>query len=168
MFLAIKLPLLPAETMKIIQNFIRTSFKTVIFLTAALSILTSCGSKYGGLQRSHAVNQVFQDYDLLPDHNYYYYGWESTPHAIAGIHSDYVLQAPAWNPVAPTREQMQSWISKMNAVYGDLPYGAFILGPKNTKLGIWFSSLRYAKIEMDEKNQIIALSPQFIYEVGGK
>jgi hypothetical protein len=140
----------------------------MFFLAMASILLTGCGTKYGSLQRSHAVNHVFQDYDLLPDHHYYYFGHKSTPHAIAGIHSDYILTSPAWNPVSPTAEQMRTWISRMNAVYGDAPYGAFILGPNKSKLGIWFSSLRYAKIELGENNEIIALSPQFIYEVGGR
>jgi hypothetical protein len=143
-------------------------FKTLFSFVLALILLTGCGSTYGKLKRSHAVNQVFQDYDLLPDHHYYYYGRESTPQVIAGIRTDFVLESSAWSPVAPSRETMRSWILRMNAVHGNAPYGAFILGPKKNKLGIWYSSIRWAKVEIGEKNQIIALSPQFIYKPGGK
>jgi len=124
--------------------------------------------KYGKLKRDRDVNQIFQTYQILPDHKYYTTGREKIPYAIIGVQADYVLRPGLWREIDLTTQLLRSWISQMNNIYGYPPYGSVILDNNGNRIGIWFSSKQWTTVIIEEKNEIAILAPEAPGFRGGK
>ena len=78
----------------------RIRFQKIIIhwcLTAGLvlisiGIIAGCTSKYGRIQRNTEVTELFETQQILPDHTYYYNGFEAIPYVIVGIDNQYTLR----------------------------------------------------------------------------
>ena len=123
-------------------------------------MLVGCTQKFGGLKRSKEVTDNFETNQILPDHRYYYNGFEAVPYAIVGIHNDYVLRSSAWKKINLTPEILNKLLVRMQAAYTPLPQGAWIIGPDEQRLGIWYSSERFAAVKLIQENHIKLAPPE--------
>ncbi|MDX1709261.1 MAG: hypothetical protein R3274_11715 [Desulfobacterales bacterium] len=125
-----------------------------------VGLLCSCGSSnYGKLQSSHDITRLFESAQVLPDHVYYYSGLEGVPDAIIGIHANYTLREKRWSQVDFTHERLQKWTFRMRYVHLVSPQGAWILGPRGDRLGIWFSAQRQTPVRLDRSNRLVVIPP---------
>lgn len=124
--------------------------------------------KYGKLERSKEITKIFETYQILPDHKYYYSGWGPVPYAIIAIDSQYKLRKGLWNPVEATVPMLRKWVREMDMIYGYAPYGSRILDHKGRQLGVWYSSKQWTTIIIEEKNEIAVLAPEAPGFRGGK
>ena len=123
-------------------------------------MLAGCAGKYGSLKRSNEVTDIFETNQILPNHRYYYNGFEAMPYGIVGIHNDYVLSSSAWKKMNLTPEILNKLTFRMQAVYSPLPQGAWIIGPDEQRLGIWYSSERFTAVRLIQENQIKLAPPE--------
>jgi len=138
-----------------------TKIVTVVMLcSVGMTMLTGCASNYGGLKGSDEITEIFETNQILPDHRYYYNGFEAVPYAIVGIHNDYVLTSSAWKIINLTPEILNTLAFRMQAAYSPLPRGAWINGPDGQRLGIWYSSEGYTAVRLIQENQIKLAPPQ--------
>lgn len=119
------------------------SFKKNYYLCllAGLLILAGCSGQYGRLSVNDSVKNQIENYQVLPDHNYYYSGAEVSPRAIIGIHKDYTLKSDLWKPVELTPDQLKKWMIYFgSSTTSDQPFnGSEILTPDGNRIGIWYA-----------------------------
>jgi hypothetical protein len=144
-------------------------FISSILMTAALDgCLTG---NYGRLQSNRDVTKAFQTLEILPDHKYYYRGAFSSPSVIAGIHTDFRLNLKLWVEIDPQSEDFKALVQKVSLQgmsTGEVvqPWGFKILDHAGNYVGIWYSALRTAAVQVNENNEIVNLSPSGLVTMG--
>jgi hypothetical protein len=125
-----------------------------------LFLLCSCTtSNYGKLQSSHEISKMFDNYQILSDHLYYYSGLQGVPDAIIGIHSNYSLDSKAWQQVDLTSLLLKKWAYRMTYVHLVKPRGAWILGPDGHRIGIWYAARHQATVRVEKGNRVVIVPP---------
>ena len=137
-------------------NLIRL-FSGIILFFMALIALSGCSiSNYGKLRSNPEVTRTFEAYQILPDHKYYYRGTFSRPIAIVGINKNFVLNSKLWID----RVSLQGLGSTTQ------PWGFTILDKSGNDVGVWYSAIRAAAVQIDERGLIVNLSPIRTVTVG--
>jgi hypothetical protein len=138
----------------------RLLFGCWILVMGAL-ILTGCGtSNYGSLQNSQEASQLFENNQLIPNHRYYYSGFQRIPYGIIGIDNKYTLRSNRWKPFELNPTVLKQLSYRMGHVYSLNPHGAWILDQHGNRVGIWYSSQNNTKIKIEKDNQIVVLTPE--------
>lgn len=133
-----------------------------LFVMVFAAFLSCSASNYGRLVSNSEVTQAFQTHQVLADHTYYYRGTHSRPFVIAGIDNDFVLDSPLWVKIDPQSEDFRTLIDRISLQgMGSTvePWGFTILDKSGTKVGVWYSAIRAAAVDVDESGRIINLSP---------
>ena len=128
-------------------------FSTVFFSCA--------GANYSGLMTSNEVNIIFESFQVLDDHNYYYSGSDNRPEAILGIHKDYTLSTRLWKPVNLTSEQLKLWVNMMTDHRGTSfrTWGARVIVPDGKQIGIWYSPYSWTSVKMKDDRHVVINTP---------
>ncbi len=125
-----------------------------------LFFLSSCATQNSGkLQSSAEITKIFEDHQIQPDYNYYFYGLQGVPDAIIGIQTNYSLRTDQWRQVDLTAQTLKTWISRMQAVQLVRPQGAWILDPEGNRVGIWFSGMRQTAVRLQQNNRVVIIPP---------
>ncbi len=130
-----------------------------IFVSA---VFISCtAANYGGLRLSNEVNRLFESYQVLDDHNYYYSGSDNRPEAILGVHKDYTLSSTLWKPVELTPDQLRTWVNMMTDHRGTSfrTYGARVVAPGEKEIGVWYSPYDWTGVRMENDGRVIINTP---------
>lgn len=123
--------------------------------------LAGCGtSNYGILRYSPEIDQKFKNNQLLPDHTYYYSGFQRIPYGIIGIDNNYTLRSSAWKPLELDPTVLKQLAYRMENVYSLNPRGASILDPEGNQVGIWYSSQKQTKIRIEKDRRIVVVTPE--------
>ena len=136
---------------------------SIILFLIALTALGGCAmSNYGRLESNSDITHAFEAYQILPDHTYYYRGTSSRPFVMAGIHKNYKLNSKLWVEVDPQSKDFRTLIDRISlqGTGGTTkPWGLRILDHTGSAVGIWYSAIRAAAVEVKENGQIVNLSP---------
>ena len=147
-------------------------FTTIILCSIILIACSGCSmSNYGKLESNREITQAFESYQILPNHRYYYWGTHSRPVAIAGIKEEYELISNLWVKIDPESNDFRNLIEKIS-IQGSgstiNPWGFIILGPSGKNLGVWYSAIRAAAVEINANSQIVNLSPIATVAIGNQ
>ncbi len=142
------------------QNKNMTICLRVSLVVLSLCVLNGCTAKYGRLQGSSDVTTLFETQQILPDHAYYYNGFQAIPYVIVGIGHQYNLSSSIWHPIKLTPALLNQLTVRMQSVYSSSPQGARIIGPNNERIGIWYSTERQAMVRLRQENRIVIAAPQ--------
>ncbi|MFH1019597.1 MAG: hypothetical protein V1782_03130 [Pseudomonadota bacterium] len=136
------------------------------FLITALVMLAfaaaGCMIPQVTFQRDAGVNAAFEGAVVLPDYDYYYSGPEAQPLAIIGIRHGYRFEQGFWKPVALTEGQLREWVWMIDTATRSTRvsyYGAKILAPDGTEIGIWYSFLDWGVAEVAPDGLVILYTP---------
>ena len=134
---------------------------TVSLVALSMWMLGGCSaaSKNGRLQRNSAVTELFETQQIMPDHSYYYNGFQAIPYAIVAIDNQYTLRSSAWLEIKPDPDYLKQLVTRMQIVYSGIPHGAWIMGPNAERLGIWYSTERQTAVRLREDNSILLAVP---------
>ena len=143
-------------------------FLTLVAAFFALFLLAGCaGGNYGKLDRDRDLDNMFLNYEVLPDHRYYITGGYDWPNAILAIHRDYELENSGniWVGVPDVNTgQMRRWIDAIdpneNYRYSGAYYAAYILDPNGKRVGAWFAIENQTTVKFLEGNKIQVYPPQ--------
>jgi hypothetical protein len=134
-----------------------------------LILLAGCavtGDIYGTTARDRDLDNMFLNYEVLQDYNYFTSGGYDRPNAILLIHKDYELDNPAnlWVPITYVDyNQMRKWVSvissEQDANRSYNYYAAYILDQKGKKVGVWYSVEIFATVKFLEGNKIFVYTP---------
>ncbi|MCU0615405.1 MAG: hypothetical protein MUD09_10080 [Desulfobacterales bacterium] len=126
------------------------------------ALLISCaGGNYSGLRLSNDVTRLFESYQVLDDHNYYYSGSDARPNAILGVHKDYTLRSNLWKPVRLTPDHLKLWINMMTDHRGTTirPFGSRVVAPDGKDIGIWYSPWKQTRVRMEDDRHVFINTP---------
>ena len=143
---------------------------SIILIFIALTALGGCAmSNYGKLESSPDITRAFKAYQVMPDHTYYYRGTFSKPDAIAGINKNFNLNSKLWVEIDTQSQDFRTLIDRSSFKgpgCGTVPSGFTILDHSGRNVGVWYSTIRAAAVEVNEDGQIIKLAP-LIPKTGG-
>ena len=135
----------------------------IILFFIALAAFGGCAmSNYGRLESNSDIKRAFEAYQIMPDHNYYYRGTFSRPFAMVGIHKNYELNSKLWVEVDPQSKDFRTLIDRISLQGSGSttePWGFTILDHSGSRVGVWYSAIRAAAVEVDENGQIVNLAP---------
>jgi len=148
----------------------RRLFTAIILFSMILISLSGCTmSNYGKLKSNPEVKQSFETYQILPNHKYYFRGVESRPSVIVGINENYELNLKLWVQIDPKSQDFRTLIQRAslqgmgNTVQ---PWGFRILDNAGNYVGVWYSALRAAAVQINENRQIVNLQPSRVVAIG--
>ena len=130
---------------KIIARFKSSALLSPLVLVVMLTLLIGCAAtpapKSSGVVTSREATDIWHSYEIYPNYNYYYSGPDSLPNYIISIDDKYTLTSKLWKPVELTPEMLKNWLNftRPRVGYSQSPYGAFITGPNDERIGLWYS-----------------------------
>jgi hypothetical protein len=136
-------------------------------LIVTYSTLSGCAGtlKSSGVITSHEATAIWHSYEIQPNYNYYYAGPNTRPFYIIGVDDRYKLKSKLWKPVDLTPEMLKDWFNYYRprvGGYNPLPYGAFINGPDEERIGLWYSVVDWrltGTAILGENNEVTILLP---------
>jgi hypothetical protein len=133
---------------------------SVVIGLGLLFLLCSCASSnYGNLETNQEITEIFDNYQILSDHSYYYSGLQGVPDAIVGIHSSYSLKSKMWQQVDFSSFVLRKLVDRMSYVHIVTPRGAWILGPDGNRIGVWYSGRYQTMVRVGEGNRVVIAPP---------
>ena len=126
-------------------------------------------SNYGKLKSNREVKQSFEAYQILPNHKYYYRGAKSRPTVIVGINENYELNLKLWVEIDPKSDDFRILINRVSlqGMGGTVePWGFRILDAAGNDVGVWYSALSNAAVQINENRQITNLQPSRTVAIG--
>jgi hypothetical protein len=149
--------------MKILKPPPKKIWQVIGLFLIVLSFIGGCAaSNYGRLNPDKQVTETFQNHQDLPDHTYYYRGSHSQPVVVAGILKDFVLNSPLWVEINPKSKDFRTLIDRVSLQgmgTNVQPWGFTIIDGYGRRVGVWYSAIRAAAVDVDENGRIINLSP---------
>ena len=135
----------------------------IISLALMFIAVGGCSTaNYGQLKSNPEVTQAFQSYQILPNTTYFYRGSYSRPLAIAGIRPEFELNSKLWVKIDVTSKDFKALIDKV-ALQGSggatQPWGFIILDHAGRDVGVWYSAIRAAVVDVNENGRIVNLAP---------
>ena len=156
----------------IIYNILKRRNNLFTLLASALMLLllagyAAAGNIYGSLDRDRDLDNMFRNYEVLQDYNYFTSGGYDAPNAILLIHKDYKLDNPGnlWVPIPYVdNEQMRKWVSTISSEQdfnrsGNY-YAAYILDQNGQRIGVWYSVEVFATVKFLEGNKVLVYTPE--------
>ena len=144
----------------------------IILFFMVLAALSGCAmSNYGKLESSPDITRAFETYQIIPDHTYYYRGTFSSPFVIAGVNKIFHLNSKLWVEIDTQSQDFRTLIDRVSLQGSGkaiTPVGFTILDHSGRNIGVWYSAIRAATIEVNENGQIVKLAPLRIVKSGGK
>jgi hypothetical protein len=131
----------------------------IVLAMAALALAGTGCENYGKLQRDRELTQAFENLTLPREYIYYYYGRENMPYAVMGVGSEYRLQSELWQAVDLQDDRLKNMIKWIWTDHNYAPYGAYILGPGGDRVGIWYSSINHAAINVNADQKTVGVIP---------
>jgi len=149
-----------------LSSWERFFFLLASFLTVVLFLGCASGN-YGKFDRDRDLDNMFLNYEVLPDHRYYTTGGYDAPNAILALHRDYELDnvGNLWVPIPNVNSgQMRKWIDtiapEQNYRYSGSYFASYILAPDGKRVGAWYSYEDHTTVKFMEGNRIQVYTPQ--------
>ena len=144
----------------------------VVLFFMFLTILGGCTmSNYGRLESNSDIRRAFETYQIAPDHTYYYRGTFSRPFVIVGINKNFELNSKLWVEIDPQSKDFRTLIDRVSLQGSGSttrPWGFRILDHSGGAVGVWYSAIRAAAVEVNENGQVVNLSPLRTVTRGGQ
>jgi len=139
-------------------------FFTILFALGGCSM-----SNYGKLESDREIKQSFEAHQVLPNHSYYFRGARSKPTVIVGIDESFELNLKMWVAIDTDSDDFRRLIDivSLQGMGNTItPWGFKILDHTGEYVGVWYSALRAAAVEVNENRQIVNLQPSRTVVVG--
>jgi hypothetical protein len=156
------------RVLKIYNNYYGwNKLSTIAAAILSLFILLGCaGGNYGKLDRDRDLDNMFLNYQILPDHRYYTTGGYDAPKAILAIRNDYELYDPGnlWLAIPHVNSgQMRKWIDTLapdqNYRWSGQYFAAYIIDPGGKKVGAWYAIENYTTVKFPGDKRIEVYPP---------
>ena len=146
--------------MKSINHNIRKIFVTGVILTTTIFFNTCANmANYGSNKLSDAARDKIENFQVLPDHNYYYTGSNVRQQALIAIHKSYTVSEGIWKKVEPTSKDLKYMVGEMQKSVVEPPYGYDILDPQGKLIGIYYSRWDLWPVKMEGGNKVTIYAP---------
>ena len=134
--------------------------KHLSLMAMAIFFLAIAGcDNYGKLKSSQELARSFENHSLPQDYIYYFYGRDNRPYALVGIAPEFRLQSELWQAVDHQSDRFKDMIRWVWTEHNYTPLGAYILGPGGERIGIWYSSITHAAINLNKTDKTVVIIP---------
>ena len=130
----------------------RLGILMIIFTLTA----TGCSSKYGQLKHNVEVQNAFESNQVPADYKYFHYS-DSEPYVILGLDPSYYMKTVMWRDVSADTEEFKEMVRWIWEDYGYYKFGADILDPEGTKVGIMYTAIRETSVKFVGDSQIVVM-----------
>ena len=117
---------------------------------------TGCSSKYGQLKRNAGVQHAFESNQVPSDYQYFHFS-DSEPYVILGLEPRYYMKTTMWRDVSADTEEFKEMVRWIWEDYGYTKFGADVLDPNGTKVGIMYTAIRETSVKFVGDNQIVVM-----------
>jgi hypothetical protein len=152
------------------KDYIQIKSGSSRILIVLLIILSGCAGNHGRLSRNSEANKIFNSYQILPDHRYYYSGPDGRPDAIMGIQGDYTLETSMWTEFDPFDDTLKKGVNWINFHHHSrarrYPYGFDIVGPDGKRIGIWYSIWEWTTVLVEADKRVKIFPPAMEESIG--
>ena len=131
-------------------------FMSIGAVILVFMMVTGCSAKFGSLKRNDEVQQAFESNQVPMDYKYYYYG-DSQPYVLFGVEPKYWMESKMWRDVSPDTEEFKEMTRWIWEDYGYYKFGADILDPNGTKVGIMYTAINQTSVKFVEDNRIVVM-----------
>ena len=136
-------------------------------LMILLLVSSAVADIYGTQKRDRDLDNMFRDYEVLQDYNYYTAGGYDKPNAILLIQKGYELDNPGnlWLPIPNVDiNQIKKWVSvissEQDAERSSDYYATYLLNQNGKKVGVWYSVEVFATVKFFEGNKMLVYTPE--------
>jgi len=144
----------------------------VIWLLVGVFLFISCSAaNYGKLESKREVTRWFKEYRVVSGYRYYYRGTRSQPVAVVGIKEKYVLDSKLWIAVDPESRDFRTLIDRVSLQDTGgrtQAWGFIIRDASGNEVGLWYSAIRAAAIQIDADGRITKLLPMRAVTTGNQ
>jgi hypothetical protein len=129
-------------------------------------IITGCIGNYGRVKRNTFISRAFETDRVPSNYNYYYYGRTNMPYIIIGIDPSYNLHSKMWRKIEPGSKQFKKMTRWVWSGYDYYPRGADIVDDAGTKIGIWYSGVRWSAVKLEDDQGNLMIAPDTPWMLG--
>ena len=139
-----------------------TELRTIPVLLGLIGLLYCFGcssANYGALRRDREVAQVFETYQIYPEHRYYYLHLENSPFALIALHKSFTVPDKQWTEFDPQTEKLEKLVDlvKLFPVDPYIAYGANLMDPLGNQIGYWYSSIHLRTLKVDHESKRVSI-----------
>jgi hypothetical protein len=135
---------------------IDSAIVTWIMSVFVLALFSGCSMQsYGRFALDSKVGQDFRKGVIQPKYQYYYAGRNNVPYAIIGIDAAYTVPSRYWIPFKPQPGQLERMSANIFDEVDYTPYGAHILAPDGSIIGVWYSNVLIRSVSVDQKHHTV-------------
>ena len=150
---------------------LNTPYRYYIYVIALAILigLTGCAQNYGSLKRDEQVAQAFKNNQLPTQYKYYYNAHHNLTYAILGIDPKYKIPSQDWREVEPNTAEFREIWSRVWEDYNRYTYGANLIDPTGSTVGVWYSAVNTASLRFHEDNEVeILMNKPFLMGPDGE
>ena len=136
---------------KFLDNFLPIGIVIVM-----LTLIAGCSANYGSLKQEAEVQHAFESNQVPRDYKYFHYS-DSEPYVILGLDPSYDMESRMWRDVSSDTAEFKEMVRWIWEDYGYHKFGADILDPQGTKVGIMYTSIRETSVKFVGDNKIVVM-----------
>jgi len=157
------------------KRLLKDLFRTAGTVLLIIMVAGCAAGNHGTLTWDRDLDNMFESYQVLPEHNYYITGGYGAPAAILAIHKNFHLdnEAGLWvefPDVSPN--QIKKWVDNLSpeiSFWDKNNFFAFyILDPDGNRIGVWYSGQKNTTVKFLDDNRIRVYPPDLKAEFGGE
>ncbi len=144
---------------------LRWALRSIVHITVVCLLLSTVGCavnvRLGGQQISREVTEIFESYQVLPDHRYYHIGWDTRPYAIVGLKEPYHITSKLWLEFDADSETLKKRIDALE-IFKERGYirawGYYLLDKAGNRIGVWYSSISIFSARLNNTDNTVTIA----------
>ena len=139
--------------------------KLILFSLAAfwVGVAAGCAAnvRVGGQQISPEVGEIFESYQILPNHRYYHIGWDTRPYAIVALKEPYHITSKFWFAFDAQSEVLQKRVDALEIFIErgyNRAYGYYLVDKAGNRIGLWYSSISIFSASVNQADNTVTIT----------
>lgn len=139
--------------------------KLILFSLAAFCVGVAAGCavnvRVGGQQISPEVGELFESYQILPNHRYYHIGWDTRPYAIVALKEPYHITSKFWFAFDAESEVLKKRVDALEIFIErgyNRAYGYYFVDQAGNRIGLWYSSIYIFSASVNQADNSVAIT----------
>jgi hypothetical protein len=148
----------------LVMTYQQTSLKALICVGLIwIGVAAGCtgNARVGGQQISREVSDLFESYQILPDHRYYHIGWDTRPYAIVALNEPYHITSKFWMPFDAESTVLQKRVDALEIFIErgyHRAYGYYLLDQAGNRIGLWYSSIYIFSARVNKADHSVSIT----------